>query len=66
LIKWKRRNPFVRLILGAQVVEKKNYARWNRKRKRKTDSLVKDDWVLMKKPGTIAGSRLRSEAPYLF
>jgi hypothetical protein len=53
-------------ILGAQVVQKKNYARWNRKRKRKTDSLVKDDWVLMKKPGTIVGSRLRWEGPYLF
>jgi hypothetical protein len=31
-------------IFGAQVVQKKNYARWNRKRKRKSDSLVKDDW----------------------
>jgi hypothetical protein len=53
-------------ILGAQVVQKKNYARWNRKRKRKTYSLVKDDWVLMKKHGTIVGSRLRWEGPYLF
>jgi hypothetical protein len=53
-------------IPDAQVLKKKNYARWNRKRKRKTDSLVKGNWILMKKPGTIVGPRLRWKDPYLF
>jgi hypothetical protein len=53
-------------ILDAQRVQAKNFACWSQKRKRRTDLLKKDDWVLMKKPGTIVGSRLRWEGPYLF
>jgi hypothetical protein len=53
-------------ILGAQKIQTQNFARWSRKRKRRTDHLAKEDWVLMKKPGTIVGSRLRWEGPYQF
>jgi hypothetical protein len=53
-------------ILDAQRVQAKTSARWSQKRKCRTDLLKKDDWVLMKKPCTIVGSRLRWEGPYLF
>jgi hypothetical protein len=54
------------LILGAQRVQAKIFARWSQKRKRRTDLLKKDDWILLKKPGTIVGSRLRWEGLIFF
>src|SRR3569833_313807 len=54
------------MILGASIVQRKNFARWNATAKNKVALLKKGDWVLMKRPGTIRGLRLRWEGPYAF
>ncbi|GAQ90163.1 hypothetical protein KFL_006070050 [Klebsormidium nitens] len=54
------------MILGASIVQRKNFARWNATAKNKVALLKKGDWVLMKRPGTIRGHRLRCEGPYAF
>jgi hypothetical protein len=43
-----------------------NYSTWSLKRRARADLLKKSDWVLMKRPGSIRGARLRWEEPYLF
>jgi hypothetical protein len=53
-------------IKNAQYVQEMNYSTWSLKRRARTDLLKKNDWVLMKRPGSIRGARLRWEGPYLF
>jgi hypothetical protein len=53
-------------IKNAQYVQKMNYSTWILKSRARADLLKKNDWVLMKRPGSIRGARLRWEGPYLF
>lgn len=53
-------------ILGASIVQRKNFAQWHAHRKTRTSELKKGDWVLMRRPGTIRGHRFRWEGPYAF
>jgi hypothetical protein len=43
-----------------------NYFTWSLKRRARTDLLKKNDWVLVKRPGSIRGARLGWEGPYMF
>jgi transposase InsO family protein len=53
------------LIEQAQVKEKENYARWNRKHKPRSDPLNIGDEVIVQAPGTIRGFRLHWTGPYV-
>ncbi len=53
-------------ILGASIVQRRNFVEWNRNRKTRTSDLRKGDLVLMRRPGVIKGHRFRWEGPYLF
>jgi hypothetical protein len=53
-------------IKNAQYVQRMNYSTWSLKRRARADLFKKNDWVLMKRPGSIRGARLRWEGPYLF
>lgn len=53
-------------ILGASIVQRRNFVRWNAARKTRTSDLQKDDLVLMRRPGEIKGHRRRWEGPYIF
>jgi hypothetical protein len=53
-------------IKNAQYVQKMNYSTWSLKRRARADLLKKNDWVLMKRPGSIRVARLTWEGPYIF